>query len=84
MKMNLIKKFRDNDIPFIVIHNKSDIEEPTTTFKSKISTITGTSLFEFSAVDKRNYEDLIKSIVNTIPEHSYKNSNSLGRSYQLW
>ena len=26
---DLIKKFNDQDIPFIIIHSKSDIEEPT-------------------------------------------------------
>jgi len=75
---DLIKKFRDNDVPFIIIHSKSDIEEPTAGFISKISSLTGTSLFEFSAVDKRNYEGLINLIINTIPEHSYKTTTLLG------
>lgn len=75
---DLIKKFRENDVPFIVIHSKSDIEEPTAGFISKITSITGTSLFEFSAVDKRNYEDLINLIIKTIPEHSYKTTTLLG------
>jgi len=75
---DLLKKFHDQDIPFIVIHSKSDIEEPTLVFKNKISSITGTSLFEFSSIDKRNYEELITLIRNTIPEHSYKTPTLLG------
>src|SRR5674536_24510 len=55
----LLKKFTDQDLPFIVIHSKSDIQEPEAEFKQKILSITGTSLFEFSCVDKRNYEALI-------------------------
>lgn len=74
----LIKKFRDQNLPFIVIHSKSDIEEPTVDFKDKISSITGTSLFEFSSIDKRNYEELINLIRITIPEHSYKTPTLLG------
>jgi [FeFe] hydrogenase H-cluster maturation GTPase HydF len=74
----LVNKFREQDTPFIVIHSKSDIEEPTADFRKKISSITGTSLFEFSSVDKRNYEELIDLIRNTIPEHSYKTSTLLG------
>ncbi|MFA5819009.1 MAG: [FeFe] hydrogenase H-cluster maturation GTPase HydF [Bacteroidales bacterium] len=74
----LIKKFRDHNLPFIVIHSKSDIEEPTVDFKDKISSITGTSLFEFSSIDKRNYEELINLIRITIPEHSYKTPTLLG------
>jgi [FeFe] hydrogenase H-cluster maturation GTPase HydF len=75
---DLIKKFHDQDLPFIVIHSKSDIEEPTTDFKNKVSSLTGTTLFEFSSKDKRNYEELITLIRNTIPEHSYKTPTLLG------
>jgi [FeFe] hydrogenase H-cluster maturation GTPase HydF len=74
----LINKFGEHDIPYIVIHSKSDIQEPTVEFKNKISSITGTSLFEFSSVDKRNYEELITLIRNTIPEYSNKTPTLLG------
>jgi [FeFe] hydrogenase H-cluster maturation GTPase HydF len=75
---NLIKKFRDYDLPFIVIHSKSDIQEPAAEFRNKISSITGTSLFEFSSVDKRHFEELINLIRISIPEHSYKTTTLLG------
>jgi [FeFe] hydrogenase H-cluster maturation GTPase HydF len=75
---DLIKRFRDHDLPYIVIHSKSDIEEPAEDFKNKISSITGSSLFEFSSIDKRNYEELITLIRNTIPERSYNNPTLLG------
>jgi [FeFe] hydrogenase H-cluster maturation GTPase HydF len=75
---DLIKKFRGFNVPFIVIHSKSDIEEPSTQFTTEVYDRTGTTLFEFSSVDKRNYEDLIKLISNTIPEHSYKTPALLG------
>jgi [FeFe] hydrogenase H-cluster maturation GTPase HydF len=75
---DLINKFRFQDIPFIIIHSKSDIEEPDEDFKNKVYAETGTILFEFSAMDKRNYEELISLIRNTIPEHSYKTPTLLG------
>ena len=75
---DLVNKFWESDLPFIVIHSKSDIQEPTSEFKKKIFSITGTSLFEFSSADKRNYEELISLIRITIPEHSYKNPTLLG------
>lgn len=74
----LVKKFDDLDLPYIVIHSKSDIREPAAEFQNKVFTITGTPLFEFSSVDKRNYEDLISLIRSTIPEHSYKTPTLLG------
>jgi small GTP-binding protein len=36
----LIDKFNDYDIPYIVIHTKSDLQAPTTDFKNRISLIT--------------------------------------------
>jgi [FeFe] hydrogenase H-cluster maturation GTPase HydF len=75
---DLIKKFKEQDLPYIVIHSKSDIVEPAADFKKKILSITGNSLFEFSSTDKRNYEQLIELIRNTIPEQSYKIQTLLG------
>ena len=75
---DLINKFRERDIPFIIIHNKSDIEEPSPDFKNKVLDLTGAVLFEFSSIDKRNYEELINLIKSTIPEHSYKTPTLLG------
>jgi [FeFe] hydrogenase H-cluster maturation GTPase HydF len=75
---DLIAKFRNLDLPYIIIHSKSDIAEPTKSFKDKILSMTGTTPVEFSSTDKRNYEDLINLIRNTIPEHSYKTPTMLG------
>jgi [FeFe] hydrogenase H-cluster maturation GTPase HydF len=75
---DLIKKFIDQDIPFIIIHSKSDLQEPNDEFRRRIRSVSDKDLFEFSSVDKRNFEDLIKLIRATIPEHSYKTPSLLG------
>ncbi len=75
---NLVKKFREHDVPFIVVHSKSDLEEATSDFKIMIQAITGAAPVEFSSADKRNYEELITLIRKTIPEHSYKTPTLLG------
>ncbi len=69
---DLVARFREIDLPYIVIHTKSDIEGPSPEFRDKIREITGKDLFEFSAVDKRNYENLIEHIRRSIPEHSFR------------
>ncbi|HLN55616.1 MAG TPA: [FeFe] hydrogenase H-cluster maturation GTPase HydF [Bacteroidales bacterium] len=75
---NLVKSFNEKDVPFIVIHNKSDIEKPETQFLNRILSLTGTQPVEFSCADRRNYEELISLIRTSIPEHSYKFSSLLG------
>jgi [FeFe] hydrogenase H-cluster maturation GTPase HydF len=75
---DLIVKFRSQDIPYIIIHSKSDIQEPAAVFRKEVKDKSGNELFEFSAIDKRNFEDLIELIRVTIPEHSYKTPALLG------
>lgn len=74
----LVKSFREKDVPFIIIHNKSDIEKPLNEFNNRILSLSGTLPVEFSCADKRNYEELITLIRSTIPEHSWKFSSLLG------
>jgi len=75
---DLAGKFKAQDIPFIVIHNKSDLVLPTREYRNLVKEKTGTDLFEFSAVDKRNYEALIDLIRTTIPEQSLRTPTLLG------
>jgi [FeFe] hydrogenase H-cluster maturation GTPase HydF len=74
----LIKQFDDHDLPYIVIHSKSDIQQPDAEFQHTILRLTGSPLFEFSSADKRNYEELISLIRTTIPEHSFRTPSLLG------
>jgi [FeFe] hydrogenase H-cluster maturation GTPase HydF len=75
---DLVTRFRDLDIPYIIIHSKSDIEDPASWYRDEIYKKTGSVLFEFSSADKRNFEKLIDLIRVTIPEHSYKTHTLLG------
>ncbi len=75
---DLLFRFRSQDIPFIIVHNKSDIREPLPAFRRLVLEKSGIELFEFSAVDKRNFEGLINLICITIPEYSYKTPTLLG------
>lgn len=75
---DLVDKFNKQDIPYIIIHNKSDISQPAPRFREDVKNRTGMDLLEFSAADKRNYEELISLIKSTIPEHSFKTPTLLG------
>ena len=75
---DLIGKFNNLEIPFIIIHNKSDIQGPTDRFSKEVLQKTGKEPFEFSSTDKRNFEKLIELIRTTIPQHSYKTPTLLG------
>jgi [FeFe] hydrogenase H-cluster maturation GTPase HydF len=74
----LINKFRELDIPYIIVHNKSDLQETTFQFREKVKAASGYVPFEYSSTDRLNYEELIDLIRISIPEHSYTNPSLLG------
>jgi len=75
---DLLTRFQENDIPFIIIHNKSDIQESTEEFRDRIMKLTGTYPLDFSIIKKNNLEALINMICNSIPEYSFKTPTLLG------
>jgi [FeFe] hydrogenase H-cluster maturation GTPase HydF len=75
---NLIEEFRNNDTPFIVVHNKTDIEKLNPLVKEQIESKVKTQIFEFSTFESNNYEELIDLIKKTIPESAYSNPSLIG------
>ncbi len=75
---SLVDEFKTQDLPFIIVHNKSDIAKPEADLKNMVRSLSGTEIIEFSTVDKRNYEELIKQVRESIPEHSFKTPALLG------
>jgi len=67
----LIKQFQFYDIPYIIVHNKSDIEKPTAAFIEEIKQKTKKELFVFSVTKPVNYAELVEIIKQTIPESAY-------------
>ena len=74
----LISRFKDTDTPYIIVQAKSDLVKPSDNYVEKISKITGREVVSFSALTKENYEDLIRLIKATIPEHALKTPTLLG------
>lgn len=78
-EINLSNIFREIDLPFIVVHNKSDLQKAEVTTKRKAAEISGQSLIEFSAAQPKNYLDqLIRKIRQTIASSALKKPELLG------
>lgn len=75
---DLIKKFNDNDIPYIVLAGKADLSAPDAGFIEKVKSATGKPVKTFSALDKQSHESLIELIKETIPAKSLKANTMLG------
>lgn len=74
---NLITEFKKLDIPFFVVHNKSDIEKinKTTIEKFKNRNI---QFVEFETIKQTNKEELIELIKSTVPTNIYKRNSLIG------
>lgn len=75
---SLIEQFNHWEVPFLVIHNKSDLEPLSPHLKERIQSTTGLPVFEFSALYPDNREELIHMIRNTIPETAYLTKSLVG------
>ncbi|MEA3452336.1 MAG: GTP-binding protein, partial [Bacteroidota bacterium] len=74
----LIDEFLKYKTPFIIVHNKSDLQHLDNKFKNELELKYKTNVIEFSALNCANLEIVIKSVKSTIPESSYKQVSLLG------
>lgn len=74
----IIKRFREIDLPHIIIYNKTDLSDPSEEFCADVKSKTGKVVFRFSTLTKLGYEGLIGLIKESIPESSLRIPTLLG------
>jgi len=67
----LIEQLNKWEVPFLVIHNKSDLAPATDALKKKVFKETGQEVIEYSALQPANQETLIRQIRQVLPESAY-------------
>jgi len=75
---NMVARFEEADIPFIIIHNKSDLGLPSAEFTSKVERLTGQSPSVFSTLDPSNANELVNLIKASVPASLLRSSTMLG------
>lgn len=70
-EQRLISRFNELETPFIILHNKSDIQAITTEFKQSIQSIVGHEIIDFSAKTKFNFEELIDEMRKNVKESNF-------------
>jgi [FeFe] hydrogenase H-cluster maturation GTPase HydF len=74
----LIADFRKNDVPFLVIHNKSDLEPAEKDLLKVISERFAVPVLEFSAKYPDNLDSVIKALQEAMPESAYRSHALVG------
>jgi [FeFe] hydrogenase H-cluster maturation GTPase HydF len=74
----LIDEFEKFNLPFIVVHNKSDENPLTADFSDFVKKEYRSDIIAFSAKNPENYENLIDLIRKTMPDSVYNNPSLIG------
>jgi len=74
----LLGEFNIFDIPFIILHNKADLEPLSSSFKQQLEIETNAQVLDFSAVKPVQLETLVGMIKNMIPESAYQSQSLIG------
>ena len=78
-EQNLIGEFKEEGIPFVIIHNKSDLYRIEQPFLQQLSTdYKGVPVIEFSSLQPTNKEAVIRVLRETIPPSAWKKASLLG------
>jgi len=77
-EIDLIREFNSFAIPFILIHNKSDIIPIFKATKAEIGKTTQTEIIDFSTITPHNLDYVVESLKKTIPQTAYVSKSLIG------
>jgi [FeFe] hydrogenase H-cluster maturation GTPase HydF len=70
-EVDLIEVFKKYEVPFLIVHNKSDISRLNFRKAERIKTTTGKKVIDYSAFDNWELETIVEELKNCIPETAY-------------
>ena len=74
----LISEFNKLDVPFFIIHNKSDLERLDEKTRSDIRSVAESAVIEFSSRNGKYPEEIISAIKSSIPDSAWKTTGLTG------
>ena len=77
-EQNLINQFNEFEVPYLIVHNKSDISSLNKDTIAEIRKYSSSDILDFSTVNDEKKEELISLIKKTIPTTSYQKPSLLG------
>jgi [FeFe] hydrogenase H-cluster maturation GTPase HydF len=75
---HLIKEFAKFDVPYIIIHNKSDIEALNPSCMAEIKKVSDCAVCDFSARNPEKFDDVVELLRKNIPQTAYISKSLLG------
>ena len=75
-ELEIIEKFKEYDVPFVIVYSKSDLSVPNKELEQKARELDCADYIVFNKDE--DVQVLVKSIKNAIPESAYSNPSLLG------
>ena len=75
---SLIRDFQSNDLPYLIIHNKSDEEPLSEALSNAIQDKYAVAVVDFSTVIPENIDAVIRNIRETMPETAFRKHTLIG------
>ena len=77
-ELDLIQRFNEYEVPYVIVHNKSDLEKIDKRTVDTIHSITGKGILDFSTLQNENMDELIELVKATIPQTAYQKPSLFG------
>jgi len=77
-ELGLINEFNKLDVPYFIVHNKTDIQQLSNETVLKVANEFQTTVVGFSTIDKSSVEPLIQLMRNFLPETAWKPGTLVG------
>jgi len=75
----LIEEFKKLDVPFVLVHNKSDLDPLTEVFREQVRNLTGREITEYSALQPEKYNpELLRILKEAMPASALKGAGLIG------
>ncbi|MBE9516941.1 MAG: [FeFe] hydrogenase H-cluster maturation GTPase HydF [Bacteroidetes bacterium] len=74
----IIEQLDKWEVPYLVVHNKSDLEAVSDLIRQEVKTETGRDIFEFSSIHPSKRDELIGQVKTAIPETAYLTKSLVG------
>lgn len=71
-ELGMIRQFAHYDLPYLIVHNKSDLQPLSPENKKIIETVSEAPILECSSTERRNIETVVAGIKQAIPETTYQ------------
>ncbi len=76
--MRLIEQFKRYDVPYLIAHNKSDIDKIAAITKTAIKQYSKAEIIDFSTINPADKNRLVSALKRIVPEIAFQKNSLIG------